>query len=93
MTRLHLYVHAVSLDYTTHCYLYHNDVGDMIVLVLHLARSYLIIIINYCIRYSKSTEYVTVVFTPTVPVSFWPSWCIFGDILLKFCICCQLPSP
>ena len=57
MTRLHLYVHAVSLDYTTQCYLYHNDVGDMIVLVLHLARSYLIII-NYHIKYSKSTECV-----------------------------------
>ena len=28
------------------------------------------------------------------PCAFWgPSWAKFGDIVLKFCICFQLPSP
>ena len=36
--------------------------------------------------------FIIVVFTLHVPVFFLPSWHNFGEMVLKFCICCQLPS-
>ena len=35
----------------------------------------------------------TVAFTPNIPMFYWLSPDIFGNIVLKFCICYQLPPP
>ena len=46
------------------------------------------------ILYSDTATHSAVVLTPHVHALcfVWPSWYNFGDIVLKFCTCCKLPS-
>ena len=57
---------------------------DHMMLSLH-PRKCKYVKILYCLFENKI---IIVDFKLCIPVLFWPGWCDFGDIELKFCICC-----